>query len=384
MGTLPLEGIRVADFSQALSGPFCTMLLADYGADVVKVERAGSGDDSRRWGPPWVGDTAAYYLSVNRNKRSLALDLKSEDDREIAQRLARHADVVVENWRPGTAERLGLGVDAVRATNPNVVYCSISGFGQESQRPGYDQVVQGTSGWMSITGTADGEPTKSGLPIADISSGMFATQAVLAALLRRAQTGEGAHIDLAMQDSLVSMLTYQAGAFFATGESPSRRGNQHASLAPYGTFATSDGSANISVGNERQWTGLCEAIGAPELLTDPRFVDNGKRVANSVELKTALEGALRNVTTDELLAAADKAGVPAGAIAPIGQVLTDPALLARQMVLTAEHPRLGELKSPNSPWHIDGEVATARIAPPDLGAHNDEVIAELRGLSSEG
>lgn len=380
MGTLPLEGIRVVDFTQALSGPYCTLLLADFGADVIKVERAGSGDDSRRWGPPFVGDTAAYFLSVNRNKRSVELDLKTEKDREIALELVDSADVVVENWRPGTADKLGLGVDELRTLDPELIYCSISGFGKDSHRPGYDQVVQGTSGWMSLTGAPDTEPTKSGIPIADIASGMFATQAILAALVRRAQTGEGAFIDLAMQDSLVSMLTYQAGTYFATGQSPKRSGNQHATLAPYGTFQTGDGQINISVGNDRQWERLCEAIGTPELATDPRFAVNGNRVTNRVELREVLEAKLSTMRTDELLEAAALAGVPAGAIRELAQVLSDPDLEARGMILTAEHARLGKLKAPGSPWHIDGESSAARMAPPDLGEHTAQVIEELRQL----
>ncbi|MGN5239315.1 CaiB/BaiF CoA transferase family protein [Rhodococcus sp. SJ-3] len=377
MVTLPLEGLRVVDFTQALSGPYCTLLLGDFGADVIKVERAGTGDDSRRWGPPFVGDTAAYFLSVNRNKRSIALDLKNEDDRERAVELTTTADVVVENWRPGTADRLGLGHEEMRALNPRLVYCSISGFGETSQRPGYDQVVQGTSGWMSITGAPDGSPTKSGLPIADIASGMFATQAILASLVRRDRTDEGAYIDLAMQDSLVSMLTYQAGTYFATGQSPRRNGNQHATLAPYGTFDTADGQVNISVGNDRQWHSLCEAIGSPDLAADARFATNSDRVANTASLRTELESKLTLLTTGATLAAADLAGVPAGAIHDLEEVLTSRDLEDRGMILTSSHSRLGELQSLGSPWHIDGASSTARLAPPDLGQHTDEIIDEL-------
>ncbi|MFD6897237.1 CaiB/BaiF CoA transferase family protein [Rhodococcus sp. NPDC060086] len=381
MATLPLEGIRVVDFTQALSGPYCTLLLADFGADVIKVERAGSGDDSRQWGPPFVGDTAAYFLSVNRNKRSVALDLKTEHDRQIAVQLVESADVVVENWRPGTADRLGLGPDAMRTLNPRLVYCSISGFGNQSQRPGYDQVVQGTSGWMSVTGTRDGTPTKSGIPIADIASGMFAAHSILASLVRRHRTSEGAYIDIAMQDALVSMLTYQAGSYFATGQPPQRNGNQHATLAPYGTFDTADGQVNISVGNDRQWEQLCHVIAVPELAYDARFKTNSDRVTNSVELRAELESRLTLEKTRNLLDAFHSAGVPAGAIRDLGEVLTDPDLAARGIILNSTHPRLGELKSPGSPWHIDGESSTARFAPPDLGQHTDEVLEELNLLN---
>lgn len=377
---IPLEGVRVVDFTQALSGPYCTLLLADLGADVIKVERTGSGDDSRRWGPPFVGDTSAYFLSVNRNKRSIELDLKSEHDQKLAVDLIDSADVVVENWRPGTADRLGLGQEQMRTMNPGLVYCSISGFGDKSERPGYDQVVQGTSGWMSITGTQSGGPTKSGIPIADIASGMFASQAILASLVRRAGTHKGCYIDLAMQDSLVSMLTYQAGAFFATGQSPRRNGNQHTTLAPYGTFNTANGQINISVGNDRQWEHLCEAIGMPDLATDARFASNGSRVVNVDELRGALESKLMSMETEEVLVAAGLAGVPAGAIRSLAEVLTDTDLRNRGMILTSRHPRFGELNYPGSPWHIDGVSSTARMAPPDLGQHTEEVIEELRQL----
>ncbi|MQP33228.1 CoA transferase [Rhodococcus erythropolis] len=380
MKTLPLDGIRIVDFTQALSGPYCTLLLADFGADVIKVERAGIGDDSRRWGPPFIGDTAAYFLAVNRNKRSIELDLKSEDGIELALALIASADVVVENWRPGTAERLGLGAEKLRKSHPTLIYCSISGFGADSPRPGYDQVVQGTSGWMSLTGSSSGGPTKSGLPIADIASGMFAAQAILASLVRRDRTGAGAQIDLAMQDSLVSMLTYQAGSYFATGKSPKRSGNHHATLAPYGTFGTADGQVNISVGNDKQWTRLCDALGVAELAREPRFETNSDRVANADELHQALASKLRLLKTDEILSSSTLAGVPAGAISSLAEVLADPELHARGMILTSNHPRLGELKAPGSPWHIDGRSSTARIAPPDLGHDTDDVIEEIRRL----
>ncbi|MDF3309613.1 CoA transferase [Rhodococcus sp. T2V] len=377
MGDLPLAGIRIVDFTQALSGPYCTLQLADLGADVVKVERAGAGDDTRRWGPPFVGDTAAYFLSVNRNKRSVELDLKSDFGREAAIALVGTADVVIENWRPGTADRLGLGHQQLRELYPHLIYCSISGFGADSPRAGYDQVVQGTAGWMSLTGSADGEPFKTGVPIADVASGMFAAQAILAALVRRDRTDEGAYIDLAMQDALIAMLTYHAGSYFATGRPATRNGNHHATLAPYGTFATADGQVNIAVGNDGQWHRLCAALNLPGLADDPRFADNRARVEHRQELHAVLGAALKLETTTTVLASADRAGVPAGAIRDLAEVFTDPATLERGMVLEADHPRLGSVRAPGAAWRIDGDTATVRMPPPDLGQHTTELLTEL-------
>ncbi|MEN0135037.1 MAG: CoA transferase [Rhodococcus sp. (in: high G+C Gram-positive bacteria)] len=377
MQSLPLEGVRVADFTQALSGPYCTLLLADMGADVIKVERAGAGDDSRRWGPPFVGDTAAYFLSINRNKRSIELDLKSDEGRRAAIALVESCDIVVENWRPGTAERLGLGHETLRARDPRLIYCAISGFGADTPRPGYDQVVQGTSGWMSLTGSSEGEPFKTGVPIGDIASGMFATQAILAALVRRDRTKQGGYVDIAMQDALVSMLAYHAGSYFATAHAPVRNGNHHGTVAPYGTFATADGKVNIAVGNDRQWRRLCESLKLPGMADDPRFFENRARLEHRDELHAVLEAALSSESSATVLSAADDAGVPAGPIRNLAEVFTDPATHDRGMILEAEHPRLGTLRSPGSAWHLDGGTSTVLRPPPDLGEHTAEVLAEL-------
>ncbi|MCI2422933.1 CoA transferase [Saccharopolyspora sp. K220] len=361
---LPLSGIRVADFTQALSGPYFTMPLTDLGADVVKVERPGHGDDSRRWGPPFVGDTAAYFLSVNRNKRSVVLDLKTEAGIAKALALAARSELVVQNWMPGTADRQGLGYAEVAERAPDVVYCAISGYGLDVALPGYDQVVQGTSGWMSLTGAPDGPPTKIGVPVGDVATVMFATQAIVAALVWR---GAGAHIDVAMQDSLVAMLAYHAGAFLSTGVSPHRNGNEHSTVAPYGTFEVSDGHMNLAVGNDRQWQRLCA-----ELAADVRFATNPARSVNRVALYASLVRLLRTIPAAEVLAAARAAGVPAGRINTVAEAVAD-----SDLVTEACHPRLRVVRSVGSPWRFDGEAPRAYSPPPNLGQHTDEVVLDL-------
>ncbi len=375
---LPLAGVRVADFTQALSGPYATMLLADLGADVVKVEAPGRGDDSRHWGPPFVGDTAAYFLSVNRNKRSVVLDLKDPAGRAAAFALATASDVLVENWRPGTADRLGLGAAAVRAAAPRLVYASISGFGAGGPpRAGYDQIVQGMAGWMSVTGPPEGPPTKAGVPVGDIAAGMFAAHAVLAALLRRERTGEGGVVDVAMYDSLVAMLTYQAARFFATGEVPRSEGNQHPTIVPYGTYPTADAPVNICVGNDAQFHRLCQALDAPEIADDPRYATNRSRLGHRAELAAALAPVLAAFTAADVLARLEAAGVPAGPIRDVGEVFSDPESVARGLRLQVTHPTLGPLAVPGGPWRLDGDPVTVRRPPPDLGADTAAVLREL-------
>ncbi|HEX5494857.1 MAG TPA: CoA transferase, partial [Mycobacteriales bacterium] len=353
--TLPLAGTRVADFTQALSGPYCTMLLADLGADVIKVEMPGRGDDSRHWGPPFVGDTAAYFLAVNRNKRSITLDLRSPLGRRAAERLVAGCDVVVENWRPGTAARLGLAAADLRGRYPRLVHCSISGFGADGPpRAGYDQIVQGMSGWMSLTGDGDGTPFKAGVPVGDIAAGMFAANAVLAALLRRERTGEGSAVDVAMLDSLVAMLAYQATRYFATGIAPRREGNLHATIAPYGTFATADGSLNVCVGNDPQFERFCAALDAPELAADPRYRSNALRLRNRDALLAEVSTLLGRLTSAEILDRMERAGVPAGPIRTLDEVFDDDEVRQRELRLRVWHAQLGEVSMPGGPWRIDG------------------------------
>jgi formyl-CoA transferase len=376
--TLPLTGVRVADFTQALSGPYCTMLLADLGADVVKIEMPGRGDDSRHWGPPFVGDTAAYFLAVNRNKRSIALDLRSSHGQRSAAELVANSDVLVENWRPGTAARLGLAAADLRVRHPRLVHCSISGFGADGPpRAGYDQIVQGMAGWMSLTGEAGGEPFKAGVPVGDIAAGMFAAHGVLAALLQRERTGEGSVVDIAMLDSLIAMLAYQATRYFATGTAPRREGNLHATIAPYGTFATADGSLNVCVGNDLQYQRFCAALDAPGLAVDPRYQNNRLRLQSRDELVAAISAVLGRLTSSEVLDRLERAGVPAGPIRSLDQVFEDDEVQQRGLQLRVQHEQLGEVSVPGGPWRINGEAVTARLAPPALGQHTEEILREL-------
>jgi crotonobetainyl-CoA:carnitine CoA-transferase CaiB-like acyl-CoA transferase len=380
---LPLDGVRVADFTQALSGPYCTMLLADLGADVVKVEMPGRGDDSRHWGPPFVGDTAAYFLAVNRNKRSIDLDLQSPGGREAAETLVAGSDVLVENWRPGTAARLGLDAATLTRRHPRLVHCSITGFGGDgAPRAGYDQIVQGMAGWMSLTGDAAGEPLKVGIPVGDIAAGMFAAHGILAALFRRERTGEGAVVDVAMLDSLVAMLAYQATRFFATGVAPLREGNQHATIAPYGTFPTQDGSLNVCVGNDVQFQRLCEALDAPHLGGDPRYETNRLRMQHRDELSGEISALMRKVTSADLLDRLELAGIPAGPIRTLDEVFADEEVQRRGLQLRVDHEELGQVSVPGGPWRIDGVPVSARLPPPVLGQHTEAILDDL-GLDSQ-
>jgi crotonobetainyl-CoA:carnitine CoA-transferase CaiB-like acyl-CoA transferase len=375
----PLEGIRVLDLSHALAGPYCTMMLGDLGADVVKVEPP-SGDHSRQWGPPFIKGESAYFLSVNRNKRSVVLDLKTAEGLAVAEALVMASDVVVENYKPGTAARLGLGADKLRAARPALVYASISGFGQNQPTlPGYDQIAQGTSGMMSVNATPQGPPTKVGIPIGDISAGMFASNAILASLVERARTGRGRHIDIALNDALLALFTYQAGRLFATGKVPSREGNHHATIAPYGTFAVSDGHINIAVGSDSQFVRFCEAIGAPELGSDPRYATNPQRQASRAELAREIEARLRTATRAEWLARFEEHGIPAGPIQDIAEAFASPLATERDMRIEIEHPVAGPISQVGAPWKLDGQSSVIRRPPPVLGAHTTEVLREWLG-----
>lgn len=370
-----LAGVRVVDLTQALSGPYATLMLADLGADVVKVEHPGRGDDARHWGPPFIGDDAAYFCSINRNKRSVALDLKSATGLAAARRLIAGADVLVENWRPGTLARLGLAPAELRTDNPGLVVCSISGYGQDGPaRAGYDQIVQGTSGVMSLTGPA-GHPTKWGVPAGDLAAGMFASTAVVAALYERVRTGRGRDIDVAMQDCLVAMLTHQAARYLATGELPPNDGNMHSTIAPYGLFAAADGHVNVCVGNDAQFARLCDALGLATAASDLRFATNPERLRHREDLYAIVEHGIADLPVAEVIARLEAAGVPVGPVRNVAEVLGDDDLLHREMVVGLGAGR-GGARAVNTPWKVDGRAPAVRRPPPRLGEHTDELLGE--------
>ena len=385
----PLAGIRVADCSAVLAGPYCTMLLADLGADVVKVEPP-EGDGTRIWGPPWVGReqdgtrTAAYFLAMNRNKRSIRLDLKTDAGKEVLRRLLRTSDVFVENFRVGGLARLGFADEVLEDLNPDLVHLAISGFGPsgpEAAKPGYDFVIQATSGLMSITGATDAEgggPTKVGVAISDVVTALFATISVLAALLGRARAGApGQRIDVSLLESTLAVLVNQAQNAFVSGQAPRRLGNAHPNIVPYETFRTADGEIAIAVGSERQWPRVCESLGLPELADDPRFATNGARVENRALLRSILAGRFLAGTSAHWLAEMDAAEIPAGPINDVLAAFAQPQARARGMTVEVEHPVLGVLRQVGIPFHLAETPASIRTAPPLLGEHTREILAEL-------
>jgi formyl-CoA transferase/CoA:oxalate CoA-transferase len=376
----PLRDLVVLDLSRILSGPFATMTLADLGADVIKIEQPGSGDDTRQWGPPFQGKDAAYFLSVNRNKKSLAVDLKSPDGLEAVRRLALEADILVENFRPGTAERLGLGYEELSRSNPSLIYASISGYGQtgpDAQRPGYDAIAQARSGIMSVTGEHDGPPVRVGVSSSDLIAGTWAVIGILAALHERERTGHGQWVDISLLDGSISWLTYVAGGYFAGGGVPQRYGSAHPTIAPYQAFQTSDGFVMIAVGNDSLWRKFAGALGQEGLAEDPRFVTNPLRLAHRAELLAIIEQLLRSATSDEWVARLDAAGVPVGPIQTVDQALADPQVVARGLVTEVEHPEAGRLKTIACPVRLTRTPASVRSAPPLLGQHSDEVLGQL-------
>jgi formyl-CoA transferase len=375
-----LSGVKVVDLTRVMTGPYCTMMLGDMGADVVKIEQPGKGDDTRAWGPPFIDGESAYYLSVNRNKRSITLNLKSDEGREIVWKLIEQGDVVVENFSPGTAARLGLDYESVRARRPDIVYCSISGFGQEGpakDRTAYDLIVQGMSGLMSVTGPEDGEPTRFGVPIADIAAGMFGAYAIVAALFHRERTGEGQYIDTSMLGGQVALLTYQAAIFFATGQQPERTGNAHPIVAPYQTFQTRDGYVNVAAGNDGIWRRFCAAMEMEHLLEDARFQDNAGRITQRVELAAEIEKTLTKHDTADIVAMLDKAAVPCGPISTLPELFASPQVEHYKLRQRVPHPTLGEVDQTGFPYLLSATPCEIRHAPPNLGQHTDEVLGEL-------
>src|SRR5256886_8981611 len=391
----PLSHIRVLDLSRVLAGPWAGQNLADLGAEVIKVERPGSGDDSRAFGPPWVKDKdgrdtqdSAYYTSANRGKKSITVDISKPEGQKLARELAKISDVLIENYKFGDLARYGLAYEDIRKTNPRLVYCSVTGFGQSGpyrERPGYDFMIQGMGGMMSVTGEPDdapgGGPQRAGVPVADIITGMYASIAICAALAHRAETGIGQHLDLALLDSQIALLAYQNSNYFSTGSPPKRIGNLHPNIVPYQPFRTRDGSVILACGNDNLYRKFCEVAGCAELADDARFASNGKRVENRAELTRLLHATFLNKTTREWVELLEATGVPNGPINDVAQVFEEPQVKARGVKLELEHPVAGRMPLVASPMRFSGTPLEHKLAPPVLGQHTDEILREVLRLS---
>ncbi|OGA17850.1 MAG: CoA-transferase [Betaproteobacteria bacterium RIFCSPLOWO2_02_FULL_66_14] len=391
----PLSHIRVLDLSRVLAGPWAGQNLADLGAEVIKVERPGAGDDSRAYGPPWIKDRdgrdtsdSAYFTSANRGKKSITVDLSKPQGQAIVRELARVCDALIENYKFGDLGRYGLGYEDLRPLNPRLVYCSVTGFGQTGpyrDRPGYDFMIQGMGGMMSVTGEPDGAPgggpQRAGVPVADIITGMYASIAICAALAHRAETGAGQHLDLALLDSQIAMLAYQNTNYFSTGTPPRRIGNLHPNIVPYQPFRTSDGEVILACGNDNLYRKFCEAAGCAELARDPRFATNGQRVGNRAELTRLLQAVFVERSTSEWIELLEAAGVPNGPINDIAQVFEEPQVKARGIRIEAEHPVAGPLAMVASPMRFSATPLEHKVPPPLLGQHTDEILRALLGKS---
>ena len=393
---LPLAGLRIFDLTRILAGPTCTQILGDLGADVIKIERAGAGDDTRKWGPPFLKDKhgrdtseSAYYLAANRNKRSLSLDLSKPEGQQLARRLLAQSDVLIENFKSGDLAKYGLAYEQLKDEFPRLIYCSITGFGQTgpyAKRAGYDYLAQGMGGIMSITGQPESvpgsEPVKVGIAIADITTGLYATVSILAALRHRDATGEGQRIDLALLDTQVSWLANEGMNYLVSGRVPKRLGNAHANIVPYQVFATSDGHIILAVGNDVQFRKFCEFAGRPEIAADPRFQNNPGRLKNQDVLVPMLREVISAKSRDHWLKGLETLGVPCGPVNNIDQVFADPQVLARGMKIALEHEPAGvRLPMIGSPIKMSATPPSYRRAPPVCGQHTDEVLSEMLGLS---
>ncbi len=375
-----LEHIRVLDLSRVLAGPYCTMILGDLGAEVIKVEAPGGSDDTRAWGPPFNEGVSAYYLSANRNKKSITADLKSEEGINVIKELVKESDVIINNFKTGTMDRFGIGYDELSAINPGLVYCSITGFGETGPYkdiPGYDFIIQAMSGLMSITGDEESGPQKLGVAIVDVLTGLYATIGIQGALLERTQSGKGQKLDLSLYDSAVSSLVNIGSNYLMSGKTPTALGNTHANIVPYQTFETSDGEMVIAVGNDNQFKNLCiKVLDRPDLADDPRFHTNADRVDNRTAITAELQTGFIKHSSTHWLELCQKYSVPCGPIHTIDEVVNDPQLQAREMFIEAEHPVAGTIKMIGSPLKLSRTPVTVRHHPPVVGEHNDEVLGE--------
>ena len=379
----PLEGIRVVDLTRILAGPYCTMMLGDMGAEIIKIENPDGGDDTRSWGPPFLNGVSTYFISINRNKKSLTLNLKDERGKELLRDLIRKSDIMVENFRPGTLDKLGFSWEEIHRLNPAMIFASLSGFGQTGPRksePGFDVVIQGEGGLMSITGEPDGPPNKVGASVADITAGMLAAQGILLSLYHREKTGVGQMVDVGMLDGQVALLTYHANGYFATGKIPPRRGNKHPSITPYETYSCKDGYFNLGVGNDSLWRRFCDAMGLGEIKEDPKFAVNKDRVDNRLELQEILDAIFAEKTVEETLDGLRGAGVPCGPINNLAQVLSEPQVLAREMVVDVDVPVAGPTKVTGVPIKLSETPGSVRTPPPTLGQHTEEVLESVLGM----
>ena len=377
--TSALENVKVVDLTRTLAGPFCTMLLGDMGADVVKIEEPERGDETRSWTPFWNGEST-QFVSFNRNKRSLSLNLREKEGLDIVRALAADADVMIESFRAGALERMGLGYSDICRINPGIVYCSISGYGRTgpmAEKPGYDLIIQAYSGLMDLTGDPDGLPLRVGFSLVDLFTGMMAYGSVVTALYHQRQTGQGQHIEAALLDGQVAALSYHATAYLATGVVPQRMGSGHPSLVPYQSFPAADGYFILGVANQGLWERFCAAIERPDLLADPRFLTNDDRVAHRAECVELLSGIFRTRTVAEWVEAIERAGVPCGPINRVDDVVNNPQVQARNMIAQLSHPNVPDLKIPNSPLKLAETPPDLRRPPPLLGQHNAEILAEL-------
>ena len=377
----PLNGIRVLDLSRVLAGPYCTMVLGDLGADVIKVE-SPEGDETRGWGPPFAGGESAYYLCVNRNKRSIIVDFKTEDGRAVLHELIKRSDVLVENFRPDTLSRFSLDFESASVIKPNLIYCSISGFGQTGplrEKPGYDFMIQAMGGLMSFTGEPNGEPMKVGVAVADLFAGQNAVIAILAALQARTLTGKGQHLDISLFDSQIAMLANVASNYLISGNLPKRYGNAHANIVPYQSFQASDVWFIVAVGNDKQFQKLCEVIGNVESADDPRFILNSERVKNREQLLSILKPIFLQRTAMEWLSAFESANIPCGPINTLDNVFAEPQVQAREMLIEMEHPTIKKLPLVGSPLKFSDTPVDYKLPPPRLGEHTEEVLRELFG-----